>query len=141
MKWLSNIKMWWLKVTGQFVVSKPEYLGTMTIRKDVEVIPSTEPFVGHEIKILTDNDPIEEFDSWAGQFKGTTKIDNTLWGVIELDPEKWMCNGKRMSKEEFSQALWDGTWHVESDTTVIHGRRHLASYILNKKGVCQIPLA
>lgn len=43
MKWITRLKLWWLKIRGLYTLSKPEYVGIMPIRKDVEVVPNPNP--------------------------------------------------------------------------------------------------
>lgn len=128
------------RIIGRDIISPLDFIGKYPVRKDVEVIPPSEPFEGWDIKVLSDSDPIEEYDDCAGQFKGTTKIDNTIWGVLEIDPTEFQCNGKWMTKEEMSQALWADFWYLESERMGIRGRRHIASYIVNKRILDKIDL-
>lgn len=125
-----RIKTWYDRVTGKYVMGPKEYIGKYPMRQDIEVIPSSEPFEGWKINVLGYDSPIEDFDDCAIEYKGTTKIE--IFGVKEIDPTKFKCNGKWMNKEEMSQALWNDNWELESDTVIINGRRHIGLSVLIK---------
>lgn len=86
------------------------------------------------IKELSHDSPIEEYDIMGEPHKGTTKINTGLWGVIELDPCEWKCNGKYMASEEMAEALW-GEWEIQNEKYFVRGRRHIACSIMNWSGL------
>jgi hypothetical protein len=90
---------------------------------------------------LNDHCSIEEFTPWAEPYKGTTMILNAFpYDKVELNPDKYTCNKKQMTKEEMAKALW-GEWEVENDKIWVKGRRHIASMVLNKVGLDKINIA
>lgn len=127
---IDKIEVWIRRIMG---MSPPLIKENKIVGKITSAIPCD--FPKFNVVMLTSDNPIEEYDEFVKDLKGTTKINTALWGVQELDPNKDKCNGKLVDKETMINILWGDNWTIESDNYFLCGRRHIVGSVINSSAL------